>query len=247
LVSSSTINSPGAPVRFKVNYSSPQALLAEFTRSVGRGVVTLQSLKAVPVGTQFVFELFASGLKEPVLVRGEVVRVTGGTRGRHLLHISYLAGTDRRGLNQVLRTIIEAHRYESVRKHPRVPLFVAATEDAPYSPSYVLRDISCGGLGVEVEAAEVPSCLKVGAPFCCEVSLSTGMLSLHGKIVWVFTPPPERAALLNPAFGVKFGRLDDHTMNRLASLVTLNTLPAAPWKARLRFGLAAVSVPGLDT
>ena len=206
---------PGAPVRFKVSYSSAQTLLAEFTRSVGRGVVTIQSLKAVAIGTQFVFELYAKGVKEPVEVQGEVMRVTPGTLGRKLLHISYNASTNRRGLDQVLQAILEAHRYEKARKFPRVPLFLNATEDAPYSPSYLLRDISAGGMGVEIEANDVPEAIKVGAPFRCEISLSTGNLSLHGKIVWVFNPPPERAALLTPAFGGRFGKLDPETTARL--------------------------------
>ena len=49
----------GDAVRLSVTYKSPSALLSEFTRSVGKGGVSIASRKSVPVGTRFVFELKA--------------------------------------------------------------------------------------------------------------------------------------------------------------------------------------------
>ena len=43
-------------VRLKVTYKSPETLLGEFTRSVGKGAVVLESRKPLPPGTRFVFE-----------------------------------------------------------------------------------------------------------------------------------------------------------------------------------------------
>ena len=51
-------------MRLKVSYKTPEALLSEFTRSVGRGGVTIESKKSLPVGTRFVFELRAQGVRE---------------------------------------------------------------------------------------------------------------------------------------------------------------------------------------
>ena len=55
-------------MRLKVSYKTPEALLSEFTRSVGRGGVTIESKKSLPVGTRFVFELHAQEKTVLVLV-----------------------------------------------------------------------------------------------------------------------------------------------------------------------------------
>jgi hypothetical protein len=128
-----------------------------------------------------------------------------------------------------------------VRKHPRVPLNLRGTEDAPYSPLYVVRDISMGGVGVEVEADKLPAHVQISRPFLLEVWLSLGTLMLYGEILWTFNPPSERAKLLNPAFGVQFGRLRPDTLERLEEIVKLHGLPPPPWKARLSFGMEAVT------
>jgi hypothetical protein len=228
-------------VRLKVNYKSPRTLLSEFTRSVGRGAVTIESRKSVPIGTEFVFELFAEGVEQPVEVFGTVLRVTPALHGKHLLHIRYDPAIDRKGLDQLIQRIFEAHRYEKVRKHPRLPLNLRGTENAPYSPQYVVRDISLGGVGVEVEADKLPPHIQIGTPFLLDVSLSIGTLMLYGEVLWTFTPPVERAKLLNPAFGVQFGKLRADTLERLEEIVQLKGLPPPPWKARLTFGMEAVS------
>ena len=229
------------PVRLKVNYKSAHTLIAEFTRSVGQGGVTIESRKTVPLGTRFVFELFAQGVKQPVEVFGQVLQVSPGLHGKHLLHIRYDPATDRKGLDVLIQQIFEVHRYEKVRKHPRVPLNLRGTEDAPYSPQYVVRDISLGGVGVEVEAEKLPAHVQISRPFLLEVWLSLGTLMLYGEILWTSHPPPERAKLLNPAFGVQFGRLRPDTLERLEAIVKLQGLPPPPWKARLSFGMDAVS------
>src|SRR5690242_6966409 len=86
-------------VRLKVAYKRPEALLSEYTRSIGRGGVTLQTQKSVPVGTRFVFEMYNPGVATPVEVQGEVVRVTPQANGRHVLTIKYDPGQDRGGLD----------------------------------------------------------------------------------------------------------------------------------------------------
>ena len=43
--------SSAEPIRFKISYRNPEMLLGEFTRSVGRGSVSIESKRAVPVGT----------------------------------------------------------------------------------------------------------------------------------------------------------------------------------------------------
>lgn len=235
-------DSPNEPVRLRVTYKSPESLLGEFTRSVGKGAVALESRHSLPPGTRFVFELRAHGVTEPVEVYGEVIECAPAEhRGKHRLVIRYDPGTDRKGLDAVLRRVFDAHQFEKVRKHPRIPIHLHATEDTPYSPSYLVRDISRGGVGVEVEAASAPRVVKVGAPFLLEVSISLGVLMLHGEVVWTAQPPPERVKWINPSFGVAFGKLRPDTIERLERILVLRGLPPPPWKTRVSFGLDAVS------
>jgi hypothetical protein len=229
------------PIRFKVSYKSAASLLSEFTRSVGKGGVTLESRKAVPLGTRFVFELHTQGVAEVVEVLGEVIQVSPGLNGNQLLHVRYDPSNDRQGLDAVIRRIFDSQQYETVRKYPRIPLNLRGTEDTPYSPRYVARDISMGGVGVEVEAERLPGSIRTGQPFLLEIWLSLGTLALHGEIIWTFAPPADRTALLNPSFGVQFGKLRPDTIERLDHIVQLKGLPPPPWRARLSFGMDAVS------
>jgi hypothetical protein len=242
LADSPSTDKTTAPVRLKVAYKTAEGLISEFTRSVGKGGVAIESRKNLPIGTQFVFELHAQGMKiPPVEVFGEVVQVTQSSRGRYLLNIRYEQGTDRQGLDALLARIFESHKYDKVRKHARIPIQLRATEEAPYSPSFMIRDISLGGLGVEVEAPQLPKTLRMATPFLLEMSISLGLLVLHGEVVWIFTPPAERAKWLYPSFGVRFGKLRPDSQERLEKILSLRGLPPPPWKARVSFGMDAVS------
>jgi hypothetical protein len=229
------------PVRLKVAYKTPQALLSEFTRSVGKGGVAIASRKAAPAGTKFVFELQAKGVPDVVEVHGEVMTVTAQSHGMYLLNIQYHQPDNREGLDALLRWIFEAQKFEKVRKHARVPLQLRATEDRANSIAYLVRDISIGGLGIEIESTDVPRWVKVGAPVFLELVLSLGTLAMHGEVVWMVTPPKERQKLMNPGFGVQFGKLRADTVERLERILVLRGLPPPPWKAKISFGLDAVS------
>lgn len=232
---------PAQPIRLRVSYKSPESLVGEFTRSVGKGGVALESRRKLEVGTRFVFELWAQGVDRPVEVLGEVVKVTPAHSGKWLLGIRYDRGQDNGGLDAALGRILDAHRYEKVRKFPRIPLQLRATEDTPYSPSYLLRDLSRGGAGLEIESTTVPRTVRPGVPFLLELWTTSGTLALHGEIAWVFTPPAERIKWVNPAFGVGFGKLRQDTVERLERILALRGLPPPPWKARVSFGMDAVS------
>ncbi len=229
------------PVRLKVSYKTPEALLSEFTRSVGRGGVTIESKKWLPVGTRFVFELHAQGVAESVEILGEVLKLTQTDTKRYLLDIRYDAPQDRKGLDVLIQRIFDAHKYEKVRKHPRIPLRLRATDTGLGDAlQYVVRDVSRGGLGIELELPAIPRSIKVGTPFLLTLSLSIGPLVLHGEVVWMFQPPRERR-VLNPAIGISFGKLRAETIERLERILKLRGLPPPPWKAEVSFGLDAVS------
>ncbi len=231
----------GEPVRLKVTYKTPVALISEFTRSVGKGGVAIASRKMAPVGTRFIFELQAKGVPDVVEVHGEVVSVSPQSGSMFLLNIRYHQPDNREGLDALLRRIFEAQQFEKVRKHARIPLQLRATEDKANSIAYLVRDVSFGGLGIEIEATDVPRCVKVSEPVFLELTLSLGVLALHGEIVWVMTPPKDRARLMNPGFGVAFGKLRADTIERLERILMFRGLPPPPWKAKISFGMDAVS------
>ena len=222
------------PVRLKVAYKTPESLLGELTKSVGRGGVRIEARKAVPVGTKFVFELRSPGVPEAVEVSGTVMTVTETAPGRFVLHIRYEAPRNRAGLDSVIKRIFETSQYDKKRKTPRIPLHVRATENRPEAPTYRLRDISSGGVGIDVEADTLPRHIKVGVSFLIQMKLTTGMLSVPGQVVWAVTT--RASDTLPPRVGVVFGKLTPQVGQLLDDLLTLKALPTPPWIARVSFG-----------
>ncbi len=236
-----TTSGPGdRAIRFRISYQSPQSLLAEFTRSVSKGTVIIESRKSVPIGTRFIFELYSEGVPEPVEVNGEVMSVREMSTG-YLLQIAYNPG-QRRGLDQIIYRILAAHRYEKLRKHPRIPIHLRAAEEAPNSPLYLIRDISLGGMGVEVESAGLPKSLRTGVSVHLQIRERGTTLDLDGQVVWTFSPSGERARMLNPSFGVSWkGELDMDSLVALDEILSLRDLQRREWRARLRIGNDASS------
>ncbi|MCU0695309.1 MAG: PilZ domain-containing protein [Myxococcaceae bacterium] len=230
---------PGAPIRLKVGYKTPETLLGELTKSVGRGGVRIEAKKTVPVGTKFVFELKSVGVKESVEVSGTVQTVTETAPGRYVLHIRYEPPRNRQGLDAVLKRIFEATEKDVRRRTPRVPLHVRATENSPNSPIYRLRDLSRGGMGLDVECEILPTYLQVGTPTLVQMRLTTGQLAAHGEIIWVVQPDASKA--MPARVGVHFGKLSPAAATMLDDLLTLKALPQPPWIARLAFGNDALS------
>lgn len=224
------------PVRLKVAYKSPEALLGEITRSVGRGGVRIESRRLLPTGTRFVFELHAKGVKDPVEVFGTVLSVTESAPARYVLHIRYEPPSNRKGLDSVIQRVFESQ--QGKRTNPRVPMHVRAVETRPDSPMYRLRDLSAGGVGVDVEAETLPEHISVGTPFLMAMKLTTGQLQVHGEVVWAVT---SRANGLPPRVGVAFGTLPPRVAEMLNDLMTFKALPTPPWIARLSFGSEAVA------
>ncbi len=229
--------SPG--VRLKVMYKSPQALLAELTKSVGRGGVRIESKRSVAIGTRFLFELHAQGLKETVDVMGTVLTVAENTPGKFVLHIRYEPPTIRDGLDALLRRIFEVSLSDPKRKTARVPVQVRAVENRPNSPTYRLRDLSQGGAGIDVEGDTLPGHVRVGMRFLFSMKLVPGMLLLPGEVVWVVsaatTPLP-----MPPRIGVAFWKLHPKMSDMLEDLIALRSMPPPPWIAKLAFGDDAI-------
>ncbi|MBU8899237.1 PilZ domain-containing protein [Corallococcus sp. M34] len=228
-------------VRLKVAYKTPQSLVGEYTRSMSRGGVTLETRRGLPLGTLFTFEMHVGGVPRPVEVLGEVVQVERMGDSRFRLTVRYDAGHERGGLDAVLQHIFAQEDATGLRRFPRLPLHVRALDDRPQSPGFVVRDISRGGVGLEVEAPALPRMVQIGAPFLLELEMREGPLMLHGEVVWTSTVPRQGSDAVTPGFGATFGRLRPEMLARLEALMALEALPPAPWQARVSFGLDAVS------
>ena len=231
-------------VRFRVAYSRPEALLEEFTHSVNQGASPLTVSRAVPVGTRFVFELLAGGVGRPVEVYAEVLSVQPLDSGRYRLNLGYLPG-GRGGLDEVVIRALDSQRQEWTRKAPRMPLNVHATEETPYAPGYLVRDISLGGAGLEVESTTLPKMVTLGAPMLLELTLRTSdKLRLRGVVVWALQGRGRRSPL-NSSFGVQFVEdLDFDSLEMLDRVLSFKSIPRA---ARVTFGAEAYhAVPEAD-
>ena len=222
------------PVRLKVAYKTPESLLGELTKSVGRGGVRIETKKSVPVGTKFIFELRSPGVRDPVEVSGTVLSVTETAPGSFVLHIKYEPPRVRLGLDAVIRRIFETSQFDKNRKAPRIPLHVRATENNPDAPTYRLRDISAGGVGIDVEADTLPRHIRVGTAFQIQMKLTTGMLTVPGQVVWAVTS--RQSDTMPPRVGVAFAGLPPAVAEMLNDLLTLKALPTPPWIARVSFG-----------
>jgi hypothetical protein len=154
--------------------------------------------------------------------------------------VKYATGVDRVALDAVLQRIF-AQEHEKMRRYPRIPLNVRAIEATPFSPAFYVRDISRGGVGMEVDASALPMMVKVGTPFLLEMELAPGPLLLPGEVVWTSTAFRAHSPV-TPIFGVGFRKqLPADTATRLDALLALDALPPGPWWARVSFGQEALS------
>ncbi len=229
-------------VRLRVAYKTPENLVGELTKSVGRGGVRIESAKKVAVGTSFVFELLSPGVKEKVEVSGVVASVSESAPGRYVLHIRYEPPKNRQGIDAVIQRIFDVGQADKKRKTPRVPVQVRAVEDRPGAPNYRIHDLSRGGVGIDVEGSTVPAHVAIGTPFLMQVRLASGPLSVHGEVAWAVNSTKDSLQLAR--FGVSFGKLSPQTVTKLDDLITLRALPAPPWIARLAFGDQALAQMG---
>jgi hypothetical protein len=233
------MGSGSGPVRLRVAYRRPEVAIGEFTRSVARRTVSLRSPRSVAVGTQFIFELLTEGVSEPVEVLGKVERVLPLGR-EYLISVRYDPGTRRGAIDQVLEQMRRAHAQERARMHLRVPLNLPAQSDLAYSPMFVIRDLSRGGMGVAVEAPAMPREIHIGVLVFAEIRHGEDRIGLHGEVVWAASTTDPTRPFTYPSFGVRFGALRDPTVAQVDRLLALKVLPPPEVTVRLSFGMDAL-------
>lgn len=225
------------PVVLTVFYKTPQSLVGELTKSVGRGGARIESRRPLPEGTRFLFELRAKGLLETVEVCGTVMSVAQSAPELYVMHIRYELPPERRGIDSILESIFRSASYDVKRKHARIPLHVRAVEDNQGSTLFRIRDISRGGVGIDVESRTLPKHIAVGGPFLLQMKLSSGQLVVSGEVAWAVST---KNAAFPVQLGLAFSQLSNEAKRLLDDVVQLRALPAPPWIARLRFGPEAL-------
>ncbi|HWM86486.1 MAG TPA: TIGR02266 family protein [Kofleriaceae bacterium] len=63
---------PRQPIELKVEYERLNAFFADYTKNISRGGTFIQTRRPLPVGTEFVFQLFVPTLERPLEIRGLV-------------------------------------------------------------------------------------------------------------------------------------------------------------------------------
>jgi len=229
-------------VRIKVNYVTAQNALRELTRNVQRGTVILSSKRDVELGTTFIFELHGQGAPAPVEVKAEIIGVRKDPAGGYLLTLKYGYGDHRETFHALLKHVFELQLADPQRKQPRLPLHVSAESTGKTPVRYLLRDLSAGGIGIEVEGPHLPPEIQVGLPFLLEIEIPPphGARAIHGEISWIARPGSDKDQPVHPSFGVSFGKLRDTAKDTIKRLLLQKDLPSPPWKARVSFGMDAV-------
>jgi Tfp pilus assembly protein PilZ len=219
------------PIRLKVAYKTAGSLVSEYARSLGEGGCVLESKRSLPAGTQFVFEMYVPGVRQPVEVEAKVVRSTPSQRaGMHRIEVEYTsAEAERAPLEQVLKRIFEAQQWERSRKHARVPVHIPALEGAR---ACLIRDVSLGGLGVSFPGQKLPAGVKRGTALGVTLDLPPfSRVQIKGEVVWA-VPGAEK---VDAAVGIKFGKLEGDAQG----VVELLTRLARPKRVEITFLIAA--------
>lgn len=227
------------PIRFRLGYANPATLLEELGRAVNRGQVVLPSGRAVPTGTRFLFEMHAPGVTPPVEVLGQVVAVRSAEGGGFSLTVRYHRGLGRAGVDAALTRLREAHRFEKVRAHARLPFHLPLRE-APGGPEYRVRDLSLGGYGIErITEGPLEPHIRAGEIALLEVTFDEGVMALHGEVVWAMTQGGAFGGN-QPGFGVRLGTLNPFNDRLLDRVLSLEVVPQPKSPPRLSFGALAV-------
>lgn len=63
------------PIELKVEYKRLNTFFADYTKNISRGGTFIKTSRPLPVGTEFLFQLFVPGRDEPLTIHGEVQRI----------------------------------------------------------------------------------------------------------------------------------------------------------------------------
>ena len=232
---------PRFPIRLAVRYPSARSLLGDYTRSISKGGVAIDSERNLEIGTEFVFEMSAPELPEPIEVHGKVVwtRPTG-TPGKYTLGIQYAyEDTERRErLEKVIETILGEQIYERQRRHPRVPVTI---EVHGARRIWQMRDLSLGGAMIQASTIATIGIIA-GQHLTLAMRVQQFDAVIEAETVWVAQPyevgPKQNIA---GRFGIRFIDLDPSIAEILEQIMRAHVQPE-----RVNLTIRPIPKRGLD-
>lgn len=112
------------PIELKVEYERLNAFFADYTKNISRGGTFIHTGKPLPVGTEFVFQLFVPTLDRPLEIRGRVKWVVepgrdgeGGQAPGMGIRFVYATDEERRQIERLVeRLMVDSLGYLVYRK-----------------------------------------------------------------------------------------------------------------------------------
>jgi len=214
--------------RFRVQYRLPERLVAEVARCVNGGFSTLDVPAPQVVGRRLVFELSAWLIPRTVELQAVVLATMPLPDGRCRIALRYWL-TRRGGLDDALYRLLNFRDTEPLRRSPRMPVRLPAVADDG-AEAYLVKDLSLGGAGVDLEGSATPRGLGVGAHVKLTVILDEKKtFSRSGQVVWV-RPHASPDGRTRPGFGVELsGRIDVEGLEALDRILMLKSTPRCTW------------------
>jgi uncharacterized protein (TIGR02266 family) len=215
---------PRFPIRLAVRYPSARSLLGDYTRSVSKGGVAIDSERNLEIGTEFVFEMSAPDLPDPVEVHGKVVWTRAAGSGKYTLGIQYtFEDVERRErLEKVIETILGEQLYERQRRYPRVPV---AIEVHGQRRIWQMRDLSRGGAMIQASTIS-PIGIIAGQRMQLSLRVQQFDAVLEAETAWVAQPyevgPKQSVA---GRFGVRFIEIEPEISEILEQIMRAQLQP----------------------
>jgi uncharacterized protein (TIGR02266 family) len=216
---------PRFPIRLSVRYPSARSLLGDYTRSISKGGVAIESERNLEIGTEFVFEMTSPELPDPVEVHGKVMWThAASTPGKWTLGIQY-AYEDierRERLEKVIESILGEHLYERQRRYPRAPVSI---EVHGQKRIWMMRDLSLGGALLQASTIS-PIGIIAGQRLTLAWRIQQFDAVLQAETVWVAQPyevAPKQSVV--GRFGIRFLEVEPEIAEILEQVMRAQVQP----------------------
>lgn len=176
-----------------MQYESAFATVEALTRALSQGGAVLETKNPLPVGTRFAFELLSPELPNTKLqLAGTVLEVVeqgidvdGEKRFGLVIEYRFDSEEDRSRVQSAIERLLAIGRNEMRREFPRVPTAYRVRDpDDPLGAVYVMRNLSEGGMLLELASGLGGDTASVGQRARLEVVSGERTWTILGTIAW---------------------------------------------------------------
>jgi type IV pilus assembly protein PilZ len=114
---------PRVPLVFEIQYESVDQFVTEYTRNISRGGLFIKTVRVLPEGTEFLFNLHVPGFEQPVELRGHVAWVrtaeqVAGSGAVAGMGVRFIYGSEDEQIFKqgIIGDILRRHRTSSARR-----------------------------------------------------------------------------------------------------------------------------------